>query len=283
VTPTKRPALLTALASDAIFTDVALTDDGDVWWEGLTAEPPARLVDWRGHEWTPESGAPAAHALGTYLVSADHVPGTAKEATEPDGVPIDAIVFGGRRASVMPLVTEAYSWEHGVFLGATLAYEKTGADGASETVRDPFAMLSYCGYNLADYWTHWLRLGRTLGDNAPRIFAVNWFRQAADGTRGWPRAEKSRLVEWMLRRVAHEPAVASAFCGRVPLPDDIDVDGMDITVAQAAALFDVDPEEWVAEADAIGQFFALFGNKLPAELTLELADLRGRIAAKKLA
>jgi len=272
--------ILRALASDAIFINVALTDDGDVWWDGLTDEPPAHAFDWQGNEWTPAAGTPAAHTGASYLVGLDHISSLAKEEADPEGVPIDLIVFGGRRASVLPLVTEAYSWEHGVLLGATLAAETVTADGAHHVRRDPFAMLSYCGYNMADYWTHWLRLGRTLGEKAPRMIAVNWFRRAADGTWAWPGgAENVRAIEWALRPAKD---ATPAVCGRLPNVGEFNVDRLDLTPEQVAALFALDMDEWVAEADAIAEYFDKFGNRLPAELTLELADLRGRINAQKM-
>jgi len=275
------PAMLRALERDAIFTNVALTDDGDVWWEGLTDEPPAHLVDWRGDDWTPQSGRPAAHPGAGYVVGAKRMPALAKEHDDPVGVPVSVIAFGGCRASVMPLIAEAYSWEHGVFLGATLASEETGPDGATDVQRDPFAMRSYCGYNLADYWTHWLHLGRTLGAKAPHVVAVNWFRRTADGTLAWPGGgDNWRPIEWALRRVAHQAGATTGICGRVPSADDLNADGLDLTDEQLDSLLDLDPAECAVEADAIERYFGSFGNKLPAELTLELADLRGRIAAK---
>ncbi|MDD9206867.1 phosphoenolpyruvate carboxykinase (GTP) [Georgenia sp. 10Sc9-8] len=274
------PTAVAALDHDVIFTNVALTDDGDVWWEGLTEEVPEHLVDWQGNDWTPDAGRPAAHPNSRFTVRADQAPSIAPEWGDPAGVPIDAILFGGRRASNVPLVAEAYDWAHGVFIGATVSSEQTAA--AEGTVgalrRDPFAMLPFCGYNMADYWGHWLAMGERLGDRAPRIFQVNWFRKGADGSYLWPGfGENSRVLEWVLRRVNGEVAAVDAPTGRLPQPGDLDVDGLGLDGAALRELFAVDPESWSAEADLTEEYFVTFGDRLPAEMTDQLAALRERL------
>jgi phosphoenolpyruvate carboxykinase (GTP) len=200
---TTNPTAVQMVASDTVFTNVALTDDGDVWWEGLTEETPEHLVDWRGRDWTPDCGRPAAHPNSRFTVRAERCPSIADGWDDPAGVPIDAIVLGGRRATKVPLVTQALDWEHGVFLGATIASEQTAAAEGTvgELRRDPFAMLPFCGYSMADHWAHWLRIGERLGADAPAVFCVNWFRKGEDGRYLWPGfGENSRVLEWALRR-----------------------------------------------------------------------------------
>nr|WP_300141105.1 phosphoenolpyruvate carboxykinase (GTP) [Propionicimonas sp.] len=275
------PTALHALSHDVIFTNVALTDDGDVWWEGLTDTPPAHLVDWQGRDWTPESEFPAAHPNSRFTVAASQAESICPDWEDPAGVPIDVILFGGRRATNVPLISESYSWEHGVFVGATVSSEQTAA--AEGTVgalrRDPFAMLPFCGYNMADYWAHWLEVGKVLGENAPRVFQVNWFRKGANGRFLWPGfGENCRPIEWALRRVAGEVGATDAISGRVPAPGDLNLDGLDIDAGQVTQLFGVDPEAWSKEADLTGEYFDQFGARLPVPLTEQLADLRERIA-----
>ncbi|HLT82858.1 MAG TPA: phosphoenolpyruvate carboxykinase (GTP) [Phototrophicaceae bacterium] len=275
------PTAVAALARDVIFTNVALTDDGDVWWEGLTDEPPAHLVDWQGNDWTPDSGRPAAHPNSRFTVRADRAPSIAAEWEDLDGVPVDGILFGGRRATNVPLVAEAYDWEHGVFLGATVSSEQTAAAEGTvgELRRDPFAMLPFCGYNMADYWAHWLRMGEQLGDRAPRIFQVNWFRKGEDGRFLWPGfGENSRVVAWVTERVAGTVGARDGAPGRLPLPGDLPLDGLDVPEADLEELFAVDRAAWETEADRTEEFFATFGARLPAELTGQLAALRERLA-----
>ena len=281
---TTNPTCLHALAHGTIFTNVALTDDGDVWWEGLTKQKPAHLIDWQGNDWTPASPGPASHPNGRFTVHASQAESIAPEWEDPQGVPIDVILFGGRRATNVPLISEAYSWEHGVFVGATVSSEQTAA--AEGTVgalrRDPFAMLPFCGYNMGDYWAHWLKLGRALGANAPRIFQVNWFRKGEDGRFLWPGfGDNSRPIEWALRRVAGELGAIDAISGRLPRPCDLDVAGLEFSDADFAELFALDPDAWTAEADLTEDYFAQFGDKLPAELVGQLESLRDRIARVK--
>ena len=279
--PDTNPTALNSLSHDVIFTNVALTDDGDVWWEGLTDEAPAHLIDWQGNDWTPESDKPAAHPNSRFTVRADQAESIDPDWENPKGVPIDVILFGGRRASNIPLVSEAYDWEHGVFVGATVSSEQTAAaEGAVGSLRrDPFAMLPFCGYNMADYWAHWLRVGQDLGDKAPKIFQVNWFRKDAAGKFMWPGfGDNSRPIEWALKRVAGEVDAVDAISGRLPRFEDFNLEGIDVSQEQFEKLFALDPKAWKAEADLTEEYFAQFGDKLPAELTEQLAELRERIA-----
>ena len=276
------PTALHSLAHDTIFTNVALTDDGDIWWEGMTDEKPAHLIDWQGNDWTPESTTPAAHPNSRFTVHASQAESIADEWQDPAGVPIDVILFGGRRATNVPLITETYDWPQGVFVGATVSSEQTAAaEGAVGALRrDPFAMLPFCGYNMADYWAHWLRVGETLGDKAPRVFQVNWFRKDDEGKFLWPGfGDNSRAIEWALRRVNGEVDAVDVINGRQPKREDLNLDGLTITDEQLDELFALDPAAWAAEADLTEQYFAQFGDALPAELTAQLNALRERIAA----
>ncbi|QTE29633.1 phosphoenolpyruvate carboxykinase (GTP) [Pengzhenrongella sicca] len=275
------PTAVATMSRSTIFTNVALTDDGDVWWEGLTDTAPAHLIDWRGADWTPASTAPAAHPNSRFTVAASQCPTIAADWEAPDGVPIDAILFGGRRATNVPLVAQSLDWAHGVFMGATISSEQTAAaEGAVGALRrDPFAMLPFCGYNMADYWAHWLALGETLGAaGRPLIFQVNWFRKDAAGRFLWPGfGENSRVLEWILRRVEGAAAADLAPVGLVPAAGALDLDGLDLPAADLAALFEVDPASWLAECDLTEEFFARFGAALPPALTAQLAALRRRL------
>jgi phosphoenolpyruvate carboxykinase (GTP) len=280
------PTALHALGHDVIFTNVALTDNGDIWWEGLSDEAPAHLIDWQGNDWTPDSTTPAAHPNGRFTVAADQAASISPDWEEPTGVPIDVILFGGRRATNVPLISESYDWEHGVFVGATVSSEQTAA--AEGTVgdlrRDPFAMLPFCGYNMADYWSHWLKLGEQLGESAPKIFQVNWFRKSADGKWLWPGfGDNSRPIEWAIKRVAGEVGAVDSISGRLPRPGDLNLTGLEISKPELDALFALDPDAWATEADLTEEYFAQFGEKLPEEMTDQLADLRDRIARVKAA
>ncbi|CAM5790332.1 phosphoenolpyruvate carboxykinase (GTP) [Cellulomonas persica] len=280
------PTAVEMLSSDVIFTNVALTDDGDVWWEGLTPEPPAHLTDWTGRSWTPSSGRPAAHTNSRFTVAAAQCPTIADVWEDPAGVPVDAIVFGGRRASNVPLVTRAFDWQHGVFLGATIASEQTAAAEGTvgELRRDPFAMLPFCGYSMADHWAHWLRVGEGLSPaGRPLVFGVNWFRKSASGSWLWPGfGENSRVLAWIVAQVdaARSGSDEGAVPGPVglrPAPGALDVSGLDLTDDDLAELFAVDPDAWLAEADLTEEFFARFGDRLPAPLRTQLAALRHRL------
>ena len=269
------------LWGNTIFTNVALRPDGDVWWEGLTDEAPAELTDWEGNHWTPEMGRPAAHPNSRFTVSAAQCPQIADDWDAPQGVPLDAILFGGRRATNVPLVVEATDWTHGVFMGSNVSSERTAAAEGTvgELRRDPFAMLPFCGYNMADYFGHWLKVGQKLRfDRAPRIFQVNWFRKGTDGRFLWPGfGDNSRVVDWIIRRIEGQvPAVASPI-GRLPRTSDLNLDGLDVSQSDLDELFAVDAVSWQREADLTEEFYATFGGRVPAALQAELAALRYRL------
>ncbi|MDI5963979.1 phosphoenolpyruvate carboxykinase (GTP) [Streptomyces sp. SL13] len=270
---------------NSIFTNVALTDSGDVWWEGMTEQPPAHLTDWKGNAWTPQSGTPAAHPNARFTVPASQCPIIAPEWQDPQGVPISAILFGGRRASAVPLVTESFDWQHGVFLGANVASEKTAAaEGkVGELRRDPFAMLPFCGYNMGDYFAHWLRIGRQAhergdGDKLPRIFYVNWFRKDAGGRFVWPGfGENSRVLKWVVERLAGRGDSVETPIGHLPAPGALDTEGLDIDQADLDLLLSVDPEVWREEAALIPGHLETFGEHTPAELWDEYRSLVRRL------
>jgi phosphoenolpyruvate carboxykinase (GTP) len=277
------PNAITMLRSDTIFTNVARTRDGDVWWEGLTDQPPAGLTDWQGRDWDPRSGQPAAHPNARFCVPIARCPSAAPEWEDPEGVPISAILFGGRRATAAPLVTEARSWQHGVFLGACIASEKTAAaDGkVGELRRDPFAMLPFCGYHMGDYFAHWLSVG-AMTDPAklPRIFHVNWFRKNPAGRFAWPGyGENSRVLKWICQRLSGQAAAVPTPIGNLPARGALDTSGMTIAQADLAVLLSVDPATWQQEADLIGEHLATFGRRLPGPLWEEHDALRERLKA----
>ena len=274
------PTAVAMVASDTVFTNVALTDDGDVWWEGLTDEVPGHLVDWTGQDWTPAAGRPAAHPNARFTVRAEACPSIAPDWADPDGVPLDAILVGGRRATNVPLVTQARDWAHGVFLGATISSEQTAA--AEGTVgqlrRDPFAMLPFCGYHMADHWDHWLRMGERLGDGAPAVFCVNWFRKGADGRYLWPGfRENSRVLAWALQRLDGSAAAVESPVGLLPAPGAIDLGGLDVADEDMAELFAVDRASWAAEVALTREWFATFGEKLPSGVAEQLDALEARL------
>ena len=275
------PNAMKTLRSNCIFTNTARTDDGDVWWEGMTAEPPAHLTDWRGQDWTPDAGTPAAHPNARFTVPADQNPVCAAEWEDPTGVPISAILFGGRRATTVPLVTESFDWAHGVFLGSIMASETTAAAAGAvgNLRRDPFAMLPFCGYNMADYFGHWLSIGARQGAQLPRIYYVNWFRKDDDGHFLWPGyGENSRVLAWIVDRVAGRGGAVATPIGNVPSPGSLHVDGLDLSAEQLAELLRVDVEEWRKEVPLIRQHFAQFGDRLPAELAAQVDALEKRLA-----
>jgi phosphoenolpyruvate carboxykinase (GTP) len=276
-------AAVETLWGNTIFTNVALRPDGDVWWEGLTDEPPAGLVDWQGNPWTPSSGTPAAHPNSRFTVSAAQCPQIAPDWEDPRGVPLDAILFGGRRATNVPLVVESTSWTHGVFLGSTISSERTAAAEGTvgELRRDPFAMLPFCGYNMADYFGHWARVGQALRYGAaPRVFQVNWFRKGADGRYLWPGfGDNARVLEWIVARLEGEVPAVDSPLGRLPRPEDLDLEGIDVPAEDLAELFAVDVASWEREADLTEEFYATFGDRIPAALNAELAALRYRLRA----
>jgi len=271
------------LDANCIYTNVALTDDGDVWWEGLTETPPTHLIDWTGHDWTPDDGRPAAHANARFTAPARQDPAIAPEWEDPAGVPLDGIMFGGRRAGVVPLVREAFDWSHGVFMGSIMSSETTAAAfGEVGKLRfDPFAMLPFCGYNMADYWAHWLDVGRaTTADKLPRLFHVNWFRRGADGRYLWPGfGENSRVLEWMFRRCDGEVTAEHTPIGWVPAPADLDATGLDMAAEDLVELLRVDGTAWAREVPELESHYARFGDRLPPELAGHLATLRERLGA----
>jgi phosphoenolpyruvate carboxykinase (GTP) len=271
------------LYANAIYTNVALTDDGDVWWEGLTDTPPAHLVDWTGQDWTPESGRPAAHPNARFTVAASQAPSIADEWEDPAGVPIDGILFGGRRATVLPLVRESFDWEHGVFLGSIMSSETTAAAfGEVGKLRfDPMGMLPFCGYNMADYWAHWLDVGRSMtADKRPHIFYVNWFRRGSDGRFLWPGfGENSRVLEWMFRRCDGQGEAQDTAIGWLPTPADLDTSGLDISEADLAEVLTVDAEAVLQEVPQLEEHFARFGDRLPTVLSEHLATSKQRLQA----
>lgn len=272
---------IATLDANAIYTNVALTDDGDVWWEGLTDEPPAHLTDWRGADWTPASATPAAHPNARFCVPAGQCPTIASEWDDPKGVPISAILFGGRRATAVPLVTESRSWQHGVFLGANVASEKTAAaEGTVGELRyDPFAMLPFCGYNMGDYFAHWLAVGEQADPaKLPKIYYVNWFRKGADGSFLWPGfGENSRVLKWIVDRLDGAADGVLTPIGVVPEAADLDLDGLDLDAEHLAELLSVDPETWRREAGMIPEHFDRFGAHLPEALWREHRDLVDRL------
>jgi phosphoenolpyruvate carboxykinase (GTP) len=269
------------LRGNTIFTNVARTGDGDVWWEGLTDQPPAHLTDWQGRDWTPQSGRPAAHPNARFCVPAARCPSIAHEWEDPAGVPISAILFGGRRATAVPLVTEAYSWQHGVFLGACMASEKTAAaDGqVGQLRRDPFAMLPFCGYNMGDYFAHWLAIG-AMTDPAklPRIYHVNWFRKDARGRFAWPGyGENSRVLKWITQRLSGQAGAVATPIGSLPARGALDTEGLAVSISDLEVLLSVDPGTWREEAALIGEYFTIFGRHLPGQLWEEHHALLERL------
>lgn len=275
------PNALATLSANCVFTNVAHTVDGDVWWEGLTDEPPARLIDWKGQTWTPESDAPAAHPNARFTVPAAQCPSIAPAWEDPAGVPISAILFGGRRATTVPLVSEALDWEHGVFLGSVMSSEKTAAAAGAigQVRRDPFAMLPFCGYNFGDYFQHWLDIGKRPGAKLPRLFYVNWFRKDDQGRFIWPGfGENARVLKWVLDRVADTAEAVETPIGMVPKTEDLDVGGLDLTADALEALLAVDAGEWRSELALIEEHYASIGERLPNEMRLQLDRLADRLA-----
>jgi len=267
---------------NSIFTNVAKTDDGDVWWEGMTDEPPAHLIDWKGNDWTPESGTPAAHPNARFTAPASQCPSIAPEWEDPAGVPISAILFGGRRATNVPLVTQSFNWQHGTFLGAIMSSEKTAAAaGKVGDVRfDPFAMLPFMGYNVGDYIAHWLEMGESLpADKLPKLFWVNWFRKSDEGKFLWPGfGENSRVLKWVLERVAGTGDAVETPIGHVPTPESLDTTGLDIDDATLEQLLRVDNDSWRHDVELINGHFRFIGERLPQAMKDELENLEKRLA-----
>ncbi len=277
------PNAMATLWGNAVFTNTALTPDGDVWWEGMTADKPARLTDWRGNQWTPESDTPAAHPNARFTVGAAQCPSIAPEWQDPAGVPISAIFFGGRRRTTVPLVQQAFDWEHGVFLGSTMSSETTAAaGGAVGKLRfDPMAMLPFCGYDMGSYFAHWLKIGTASSpERLPEIFFVNWFRRDDDGRFLWPGyGENSRVLKWAFERVLGTADAVKTPIGYLPTPGALDVTGLDISASDLDTLLSVDVDGWQAALPQIEAHFAQFGDRLPLELTQQLDALRARLTA----
>jgi phosphoenolpyruvate carboxykinase (GTP) len=274
------PNAMETVERNTIFTNCARTEDGDVWWEGMTGEPPARATDWHGNEWTPDSETPAAHPNARFTTPAAQCPSIAPEWEDPAGVPIDAFLFGGRRATVVPLVHEAFDWEHGVFLGATMSSEKTAAAAGNvgELRFDPMAMLPFCGYNMGDYFGHWLEVAKHEGAVLPRVFYVNWFRKDADGNFLWPGfGENSRVLEWIFRRCEGRADAVESPIGLLPVAGAIDTDGLEISEAEMDELLSVDAELVKQQLPQVRQHLEQFGERLPAEISAQLDALEQRL------
>ncbi|VEG28232.1 phosphoenolpyruvate carboxykinase (GTP) [Actinomyces howellii] len=282
------PMAMETMRANSIFTNVALTDDGDVWWEGIDAELPEHLIDWHGNDYTPADAAEgklAAHPNSRFTTPAAQCPIICPDWEAPEGVAIDAILFGGRRASNVPLVAEQYEAAHGVFIGASVASEVTAAatDVKAGSLRhDPFAMLPFCGYNMADYWGHWLEIQEQLGEGFPKVYQVNWFRKDADGKFLWPGyGDNSRVLDWIVRRAAGEVEAIEGVTGLYPKAEDFNLEGSGVTAEQWEQMYTIDPDAWAAEMDDTEEYFKQFGDKVPAAITEQLAKFRERIAAAK--
>jgi phosphoenolpyruvate carboxykinase (GTP) len=282
--PRTNPNALATMRGNAIFTNVALTDDGDVWWEGLTEEPPAHLLDWLGKDWTPAAGTQAAHPNARFTVPIAQCPCIAPEWDNPAGVPISAILFGGRRASVVPLVNEAFNWEHGTFLGTIVASEMTAAAfGAIGKLRhDPMAMLPFCGYNMANYWNHWLSIGKKSGARLPKIFYVNWFRKNGAGKFMWPGfGENCRILKWIFERCEGAGAAVETPIGYLPSLDALDWSGLNLDANDKAHLLRVEADGWLKDIPLIREYYDQFGDRMPPELYAQLDHLQQRLERAK--
>ncbi len=273
---------LESVRANSIFTNCALTDDGDIWWEDLSERAPEHLIDWKGQDWTPASGTPAAHPNARFTAPASQCPSIAPEWEDPAGVPISAILFGGRRATNVPLVTEAFDWQHGTFLGSIMSSEKTAAAAGTvgELRFDPFAMLPFCGYNMGDYFAHWLEIGQATDPaKLPKLFWVNWFRKGDDGSFLWPGfGDNSRVLKWVVERLEGTAEAVDTAIGRVPAAGAIDTTGLDLDAATLATLLSVDNEAWRAEIPQIEAHYDRIGQRLPDEMRDELRELEKRLA-----
>lgn len=277
------PNAILTLSKNSIFTNCAISPEGDVWWEGMTEEKPARLLDWLRRRWNPQSNRKAAHPNARFTVPARQCPAIAPEWEDPKGVPIDAILFGGRRATTVPLVVESFNWQHGTFLAAITSSETTAAAAGKvgQLRRDPMAMLPFCGYNMGDYFAHWIEMGKTTGATLPKIYFVNWFRQDDKGNFLWPGyGENSRVLKWIFQRCSSKVGADETPIGRIPKAGDLDLSGMDMPEWSLKQLLAVDVEGWLAEIPQINKFFARFGDRLPEALTKEVNNLEERLKAK---
>jgi phosphoenolpyruvate carboxykinase (GTP) len=271
------PNAIDMVSRNSVFTNCARTDDGDIWWEGMTGEPPQHAIDWRSNEWTPDLESPAAHPNARFTVRIAQCPSVAAEWDDPKGVPIDVMLFGGRRGTVVPLVYQARDWEHGVFLGSTMSSEKTAAatGNVGELRFDPMAMLPFCGYNMADYFGHWLKIGRRRDVKLPQIFYVNWFRKDDEGKFLWPGfGENSRVLAWIFRRSEGKAEAIETPIGFVPpVEGGIDTEGLDLPEGTMEKLLDVDPDCWKQQLPQMHEHYAKFGDRLPEELKGQLKAL----------
>ena len=275
------PNAMLTLHGNCIFTNVGETDEGDVWWEGMTSEPPDHLIDWRGNDWTPNNETPAAHPNARFTVSAAQCPAIADEWEDLQGVPISAILFGGRRATVVPLVNEANSWNQGTFFGSIVASEKTAAASGriGELRRDPMAMLPFCGYNMADYWQHWITMGKQDGAKMPGIYYVNWFRKDQEGSFIWPGfGENMRVLKWIIDRVNSRVDASDGTFGLVPKFEDINWEGLDFNTSDFDALIKIPKEEGIKEIEEVKEHFNKFGTFVPKELELQREELHKRLS-----
>ena len=275
------PKAMDTLKENCIYTNCALTDDGDIWWEGMTDEPPARAIDWKGKEWTPSSDDPAAHPNARFTAPARQCPVISPDWEDPNGVPIDIFVFGGRRSHVAPLILESTDWDHGVYLGASASSETTAANiGAVGNLRyDPFAMLPFCGYNVGDYISHWFDMGDRLGDKAPRVFRVNWFRKGLDGRWLWPGfGDNVRVLKWMCERVEGTAEVRETAIGLMPAEGSLDLDGLDISNDDMEELFEIDTQALQTETSNLKTYFQQMGDRLPDRLARQLDAQAARLS-----
>jgi phosphoenolpyruvate carboxykinase (GTP) len=273
------PYAMQTIERNTLFTNVALTPDGDVWWEGMTDVPPPHLTDWLGAAWTPGSHRLAAHPNARFTVPLEQCPIIDPLWNDPEGVPISGLIFGGRRASLVPLVYETFNWRHGVLTGAAISSETTAAaKGEVGKLRhDPFAMLPFCGYNMGDYFAHWLEMGR-LSKHLPKIFHVNWFRKSKEGKWLWPGfGENARILKWMFERVEGSVEAEESPIGYLPLRKDLDLSGLHLSAGALEELFAIDVPGWKKEIEGLKQYFSLFGDKLPKEIKEEMAHLAERM------
>ena len=276
------PNAMHSAAKNTIYTNVALTDDGDVWWEGIGQDAPDHLVDWPGNDWTPDSRKPAAHPNARFTAPAKQCPVIAPEWEDPAGVPISAILVGGRRPTTIPLVHESFNWEHGIFMGSIMGSEITAATiskNIGQVRRDPFAMLPFCGYNMGDYLNHWLDIGKKADpDKLPRIYYVNWFRKDDNGKFLWPGfGENSRVLKWIFERTSGKGKAVKSPIGNIPAPGAIDTEGLDVSEEDMSELLHVDRQEWLHEVDSIKEYYRIYGDKLPKEPAHQLANLEERL------